>query len=71
MRQTIDEIKTAFPREWVLIVDCEYDEADKVAAGRVAVHSSRRSDIYQEIPQYESGAIRFTGPFPKDHVVIL
>ncbi len=47
--QTIEEMRAAYPDEWVLIVDCEYDESRKLVRGRVAAHSPRRSDVHKEM----------------------
>jgi hypothetical protein len=71
MKQTPEEIKAAYPREWVLIVDCEFDEAGRLVAGTVAAHSPRREEIYREVARHDSGAIEYTGPFPKDYAAIL
>ena len=71
MRQTLDEIRAAYPREWVLIVDCEFDEEGNLVAGTVAAHSKRRDDVYREIPRYRGGAVEFFGDIPSDYAAVL
>ena len=65
--QTIEEMRAAYPDEWVLIVDCEYDESRKLVRGRVAAHSPRRSDVHKEMLNHpEGGAVEFFGRIPAD-----
>ena len=69
--QTIEEIRAAHDGEWVAVVDCEYDESGKLVRGRVAVHSSKRSDVYRQLPANTSGAIECFGKVPDDIIYML
>ena len=69
--QTIDEMRAAYDGEWVLIVDCEYDEGGRLVRGRVAAHGPRKSDAHREMVHYSSGAIRYFGEVPADIIYIL
>ena len=73
MRQTLEEIRAAYPREWVLMVDCEYDDSRRLVAATVLAHSPHRKDIYikQSECDYDHCAIEYTGPFPEDLRVAL
>ena len=73
MRQTIEEIRAAYPREWVLIVDCEEDESAQLVAGRVLAHSPHRRDVYVKLAEYKGKdcALEYTGPVPKDQAYLL
>ena len=69
--QTIDEMRAAYDGDWVLIVDCEHDEAGWVVRGRVAAHSPKRADIYRQMSKYRTSAIRYLGKIPDDLIYAL
>lgn len=73
MRRTVQEIRAAYEREWVLIVDCEFDESGRLVAGDVLVHSPHRSDIYARMAEcrHKHCAVEYTGPFPRDYAALL
>ena len=73
MPQTLEEIRAAHPREWVLVVDCEEGEAGELVSGTVIAHSPHRRDIYikQAEGGYDQCAIQYTGPFPEDQQYLL
>ena len=65
-RLTFEEMKQHFPDEWLLIVDCEFSDNAELLAGRVAVHSKNREDIYAVSGNYSGGrATRYTGKMPE------
>lgn len=69
MPQTLKEIRAAYPREWVLIVECEFDEAERLVGGRVLVHSPHRRDVYARLAELRDErhcAVEYTGPVPED-----
>ncbi len=66
--QTMKEVRAAYPREWVLIVDCEFDESERLVGGRVLVHSQRRRDVYArlgDLGEERHCAVEYTGPVPE------
>jgi|UniRef100_A0A7C6A7V9 hypothetical protein len=65
--QPIEEIEKIYPNEWVLIVDCETDEATtSVIRGRVVAHGRKR-EIYEKVVNYTGKvSIRYTGKLPED-----
>ena len=65
--QTIDEMRAAHDGEWVLIVDCEYED-HVLVRGRVGARAAKKSEIHREMVRFKgkSGAIRFFGRFPAD-----
>ena len=74
MSQTLEEIRAAHPREWVLIVDCEFDESERLVGGRVLVHSPHRRDVYTKLADLTDErhcAVEFTGPVPADQLYLL
>ena len=73
MRQTIEEIRAAYRREWVLIVDWEDDELGRLVAGKVIAHSPHRRDVDAKLAESKQRrfAIRYTGPVPDDYLAVL
>ena len=74
MPQTLEDIRAAYPREWVLIADYEEDEAGRVTSGTVLVHSPHRSDVYRKLAEFADEprlAMQYTGPFPSDQLYML
>ncbi|MBO1351379.1 MAG: hypothetical protein EBE86_030260 [Hormoscilla sp. GUM202] len=71
---TIAEIRSRYPREWVLIADTESDQDWNVIRGEVLVHSPDRDEIDKGLKQFKhitSIAIEYTGPLPEDYAVLL
>jgi len=71
--ETIDQITSAFPSEWVLIDEPETDESMRLLGGRVVFHSTNRDDVYRKaaelrLPHF---AVRFLGAIPENLAVIL
>ena len=74
MPQTLEEIRAAYPREWVLIADYEEDEAGWVLSGTVLAHSPHRRDVYiklAELAEHPRLAVQYTGPVPQDQLYLL
>ncbi len=69
--QTIDEMRAAYDGDWVLIVDCEYDEKGRLVRGRVAAHGPKKADAHKEMVHYSGGAVEFFGKVPEDIIYIL
>jgi hypothetical protein len=71
--ETIDQVMSAFPSEWVLIDEPETDESMRLLGGRVVFHSTNRDDVYRKaavlrLPHF---AVRFLGSIPENLAVIL
>jgi len=60
---TIEEINARFADEWVLLVDFETDEQDRLRRGRVACHSTDRDVMYRRAIELKAPrmASHFTG----------
>ncbi len=65
--QTIEEIETEYPNQWILLVDCEVDEFNtRVKRGRVVAYGKKR-DVYKASQNYKGKiSIRYTGKIPED-----
>jgi hypothetical protein len=71
---TIEEIRSRYPREWVLIADTETDFEWNVYRGEVLAHSAEQAEIYELLSGFKhikSIAIEYTGPIPEDFAVML
>jgi len=70
----IEEIRSRYPQEWVLIADTESDEQFNVIQGEVLAHSPNRDEIDQALIEFKnvkSIAIEYTGPIPSDYAILL
>ena len=70
---TIDEIRSRFDSEWVLIDDPEVNEALEVLGGRVIHHSHDRDEVYRKAISLRPrrSAVIYTGEIPENTAVIL
>lgn len=69
--ENIEKIKKKYKRQWLLIADYETDNVGHLIRGRVIAHSKKRDDIYKKQMKYKRPlAIRYSGPIPKDLVVM-
>jgi len=60
-RMTWEEMKKAFPDEWLLITDYETNQYGEVTAGVVERHSINKSEVYQFPGPNKNCAFRYTG----------
>ncbi len=62
-KMTWEEMKQAFPNEWLMIVDYEKNEFGTMTVGSVIKHSPEKDEVFQfEAPsQYKKYALRYTG----------
>jgi hypothetical protein len=69
----IDEIKTRYDGEWVLIGDPVAHESLSVVGGIVLSHSRDRDEVYRKARELKPAhsAILFFGHLPKDAAIIL
>ena len=70
---TIEEIKSQFDSEWVLIADPRTDEDLKVLGGKVLHHSKDRDEVYRKAVSLrpKRSALIFTGEIPEETAVVL
>ena len=70
---TIDEIKSRYDGEWVLIGDPVTDESLAVREGQVLWHSKDRDEVYGKARglKLTHSAILFFGHLPKDTAIVL
>lgn len=69
----IEEIRSRFESEWVLIEEPETDEHLNVIRGRVIHHSKDRDEVYRKavsLRPKRSGLI-YTGEIPEETAVVL
>lgn len=68
-KMTWEEMKKAFPDEWVAVVNYTSDDVGNVD-GEVVVHSNEKSEFYnrveETIKQYNGMAVRYTGELVKN-----
>lgn len=69
----IDEIKSRYDGEWVLIADPVADDSLSVVAGIVLSHSKDRDEVYRKARELKPvhSAILFFGHLSKDAAIVL
>jgi hypothetical protein len=69
----IEEIKSRYDGEWVLIGDPVADESLTVVRGSVLWHSKDRDEVYCKARELKlaHSAILFFGHLPKDAAIVL
>lgn len=60
-KMTWEEMKKAYPDEWLLIVDYETDECGHVLKGVVERHSRDKDEVYRLPALKKSSAFKYTG----------
>ena len=70
---TIEEIRSQFDSEWVLVEDPQTNEALEVVGGKVLHHSKDRDEVYRKAVSLrpKRSAVVYTGEFPEDTAVVL
>ena len=70
---TVDEIKSRYQSEWVLLADPEVNARQEVVAGRPLFHSKDRDEVYRKARELmpKHGAFLYTGAMPKDMAYVL
>ena len=68
---TIDEMRTRFPAEWLLIGDPQMDDKQRLVAGIVLWHSEDRREVHEKATKLRSRlvAVRCFLESPEDEVV--
>lgn len=60
-RMTWEEMKRAYPDEWLLIVDWKDDESGHLISGVVARHSKDDQEVFRLPSLNQDCAFRYTG----------
>ena len=70
---SIDEIKTRFAPDWVLIGEPQTDQNQRLLAGKVLFHSRDRDEVYRKAIELRPGhfAFRYLGELPEDVAFVL
>ncbi|MCI0489652.1 MAG: hypothetical protein L0229_23945 [Blastocatellia bacterium] len=70
---TIEEIKSKYDSEWVLIGDLQTNEALEVQGGKVLYHSSDREEFDRKVLEFhpERFAVLYTGKIPEQMEFVL
>ena len=70
---TVEEIRSQFDAEWVLIEDPQTDETLEVVCGKVVHHGKDRDGFYLEAVarRPKRFAILYTGQMPEDTAIVL
>ena len=71
--QTIEQINSEFPSEWVLIGEPQTEEGTQLRGGRVLFHSLNRDEVYLKavelrLPHF---AVRYFGTMPENTALVL
>lgn len=69
----IEEIRSRFESEWVLIEEPETDEHLNVISGTVVHHSKDRDEVYRKAVSLRPrrSAVIYTGEIPEETAVVL
>lgn len=70
---SIEEIKSRYAGEWLLISYTELDDQMNVVRGQVLAHSPDRDEIYRRLLSIgnKTVAVEYAGAIPEDLAVIL
>lgn len=60
-RMTWEEMKKAFPDEWLRIVNYEIDDVGEIKSGEVLYHSQLKEEVYSQPLTGKSEAFWYTG----------
>lgn len=60
-KMTWDEMKAAYPDEWLLVTDYERDKFGNVSVGVVERHSKSKKEVYKLPAPNKSCAFEYTG----------
>ena len=60
-RLSWEEMKARYPDQWLLIVDYETDDSDRLVSGIVEYHSSDMHQVARAPAQGDRIAFRYTG----------
>lgn len=71
--RTVEEMKTQFESEWVLVENPQTNDALEVLKGKILHHSKDRDEVYRKAVALrpKRSAIVYTGEIPEDTAVVL
>ncbi len=70
---TVEEMRTQFESEWVLVENPQTNDALEVLKGKILHHSKDRDEVYRKAVALrpKRSAIVYTGEIPEDTAVVL
>ena len=70
---TVEEMKTQFESEWVLVENPQTNDALEVLKGKILHHSKDRDEVYRKAVALrpKRSAIVYTGEIPEDMEIAL
>ena len=70
---TVEEMKTQFESEWVLVENPQTNDALEVLKGKILHHSKDRDEVYRKAVALrpKRSAIVYTGEIPEDLEIAL
>ena len=70
---TVEEMRTQFESEWVLVENPQTNDALEVLKGKILHHSKDRDEVYRKAVAMrpKRSAIVYTGEIPEDTAVVL
>ena len=60
-KMTWEQMKQAYPNEWLLIIDYELDTVGGIEKGVVLRHSKSKDEVYAPLSKSRDTAFRYTG----------
>lgn len=60
-RMTWEEMKKAYPEEWLLIIDVERDELGRMISGIIKRHSKEKGEVFRLPALKKSCSFKYTG----------
>jgi hypothetical protein len=69
----VEDMRTQFEGEWILVEDPHTNEALEVVSGKVLHHGKDRDEVYREAVarRPKRSAILFTGQMPQNTAIVL
>jgi hypothetical protein len=70
---TLEEMRSQFEGEWILVEEPQTNEALEVVRGKVLYHGKDRDEVYRQAVglRPKRSAILYTGEMPEDTAIVL
>jgi len=70
---TLEEMKSQFEGEWILVEEPQTNEGLEVVRGKVLYHGKDRDEVYRQavVLRPKRSAILYTGEMPEDTAIVL
>jgi hypothetical protein len=70
---TLEEMKSRFDGEWILVEEPQTNQALEVVRGKVLYHGKDRDEVYRQAVALrpKRSAILYTGEMPEDTAIVL